>query len=123
MTMRRLRNPMYRARMRRYPPIPKTLRELTRLLLQDRWKEISGTIDEEDNLYAGSTTASDGSHHVLFISQRMLQFMSNIKIVQSDGTFRARPNVPPSSQCFVFVTPWRNTVGIIRFSDLYFHVL
>ncbi|KAK3914726.1 ATP synthase subunit beta [Frankliniella fusca] len=109
MTMRKLRNPMYRARIESFPPVPESLRDLTRLLLRDEWREkISCTVDKDDNLYCGSTTATDNSHHVAFISARMRRFASRISILQSDGTFRARPQVPHSAQVFVLVTPWRN---------------
>jgi len=87
--MRRLRNPMYRARMDSFPPCPQTLEDLSRLLLQEQWRnKISCTVDKDDNLYCGSTTASDGSHSVAFISERMRRFTSSVDILQSDGTFR-----------------------------------
>ena len=115
MTIRRLRNSMYRARMSSYPqPGHQTLRELTQLLLQQQWRKISSTVDGGENLYAGSITAVDGSHHVAFMSPRMRNFSSRITVLQSDGTFHDRPNVPPSSQVFVLVTPWRNTVSLIN---------
>lgn len=109
MTLRRLRTPMYQARMRAYPPIPYTLQDLTRLLLHN--PNISETVDGEDNMYAGSVTAADGSHHVAFISRRMLHYMGRLKCIQGDGTFRARPAVPPSCQCFVLVTTLKNCVS------------
>jgi len=111
MTMRRLRNSMYKARMDSYPQIPDTLSEATQLLLQRRWSKISSSVDGDDNLYAGSVTAMDGSHNILFMSRRMREFAGRISILQSDGTFRARPIVPPTSQVFVLVTPWRNAVS------------
>ncbi|XP_034250836.1 uncharacterized protein LOC117651143 [Thrips palmi] len=110
MTMRRLRNAMYKARMDSFPQIPDTLSEVTQLLLQRRWAKISSTVDGDDNLYAGSITALDGSHNVVFMSRRMRDFAGRISILQSDGTFRARPIVPPTSQVFVLVTPWQNAV-------------
>ena len=115
MTLRKLRTPMYFARMKSYPPIPNTLTDLTRILLQNR--RISETVDGDENLYAGSITATDGSHHVAFISPRMIQFLGKVKIVQGDGTFRARPALPHSSQCFVLVSTWRNCVSLC--SDSY----
>lgn len=110
MTLRRLRTPMYMARMKSYPPIPNSLTELTQALLQN--PRISETVDGEENLYAGSVTATDGSHHVAFISPRMIEFLGKVKILQGDGTFRSRPAIPPSSQCFVLVTTWRNCVSL-----------
>ena len=110
MTMRRLRSAMYNKRKKSFPEIPQSLQGLTQILLQPQFRHISSTIDETDNLYAGSVTAHDGSHHVLFMSKRMLGHMAEVKILQADGTFRARPAVPPSTQCFVIATPWRDAV-------------
>jgi len=112
MNMRRLRTPMYRARMASFPPLPQTLRELTQVLLQN--PRISKTVDGEENLYAGSVDADDGSHHVLFVTPRMREVLQQCIIVQGDGTFRARPATPPSSQCFVLVTTYKNGVSYIH---------
>ncbi|KAK3910410.1 Tryptophan 2,3-dioxygenase, partial [Frankliniella fusca] len=106
MTLRRLRSTMYNTRMKKYPNLPYTMRELTRVLLQH--SNISQTIDDAENLYAGSVTATDASHHIALFSPRVLRFMSNIRIVHSDGTFGSRPALPASSQLFVLVTRWRN---------------
>lgn len=108
MTLGRLRSSMYKKRMERFPNIPHNLRDLTRILLEK--KHVSETIDGTENLYAGSITAQDGSHHVAFFSPRMLNFMSKVKIIQGDGTFHSRPALPVSSQVFVLVTTWDNCV-------------
>lgn len=108
MTLRRLRTSMFKARSKSYPRIPESLTDLTRTLLQN--PRVSVTCDGSENLYAGSVTATDGSHHVAFFSPRMLEFMGNLRVIQGDGTFRARPAVPRSSQCFVLVTTWNNCV-------------
>jgi len=100
---------MYLSRMRSFPPIPYTLLDLTRTLLQH--PRVSTTVDGEENIYAGSINAPDGSHHVLFISPRMIDFLGKVKILQGDGTFRARPSIPPSCQCFVLVTTYKNSVS------------
>jgi len=93
------------------PPIPHTLRELTQVLLNDNYRnKIASTIDSTDNLYAASCTARDGSHNVLFMTQRMINFLPRLKVIQCDGTFRARPLRPHSAQCLVFVSPWRHAV-------------
>lgn len=95
-----------------YPAIPYTLSDLTRTLLShDR---VSKTIDGLQNMYAGSVDASDGSHHVAFISPRMLEYLGTLKLLQGDGTFKARPNTPASSQCFVLVSTWRDCVSAVR---------
>lgn len=110
MTVNKLRHAMYKKRMKKYPNIPHTLSDLTRVLLQN--PHISTTVDDEENLYAGSITALDGSHHVAFFSPRMLEHMGKVKTIQGDGTFRARPLFPLSSQCFVIVTTWNDCVSM-----------
>lgn len=112
MNLRRLHASMSRRRINRYPGIPDTLRDLTRELLGNAG--ISKTVDDLENLYAGSITAADGSHHVAFFSPRMLRFLGNLKLIQADGTFRARPALPPSRQCFVLVTTWRHSVSACK---------
>lgn len=109
MTLRRLSSAMARKRNERFPNIPLSLADLTRELLQNN--NVSKTIDETQNLYAGSATATDGSHVVAFFSPRMLTFLANLKTIQGDGTFKSRPAVPDSRQCFVIVTTWRDSVS------------
>lgn len=111
MTLARLRTTMYNAKMAKYPKIrPYTLRELSRTLLQHGF--VAATIDEAENLYAGSITATDGSHHLAFFSPRMLHFMGQIKIIHGDGTFKSRPTLPASSQIFALVTTWNHCVSL-----------
>ena len=100
---------MFKSRSNAYPRIPHSLTDLTRTLLQ--YPRVSVTCDGSENMYAGSVTATDGSHHVAFFSPRMLEFMANLRVIQGDGTFRARPAVPSSSQCFVLVTTWNHSVS------------
>jgi len=108
MTVTKLRGTMHRARMEAFPNIPHTLRGLTQAMLTD--PNLAQTTDETEHMYAGSTTATDGSHHVMFISPRMAEFMGNCKYIHGDGTFKSRPALPRSSQCFVLVTSWRHCV-------------
>jgi len=100
---------MYVARMKSFPPIPHTLLDLTRALLQ--YPRVSVTVDGDQNLYAGSITAADGSHHVLFLSPRMNEFLRKVKTLQGDGTFKSRPAVPHSCQVFVLVTTYKSCVS------------
>lgn len=109
MTLSKLRKSMYKVRNKRFPGIPHTLRELTQTLLDH--PEISKTTDGLENMYCGSITATDGSHHVGFLSPRMANLLGNLKIIQGDGTFKSRPAVPDSSQCFVIVTTLHNCVS------------
>lgn len=114
MNVRRLRTPMYRARSEIFPPIPQTLYELTQVLLGH--PRVSVTVDGEQNMYAGSATADDGSHHVVFVSRRMLNFMGQCQLLQGDGTFKARPATPNSAQCFAIVTTYKSGVSVLKCS-------
>ena len=111
MTASSLRGSMNRVKWEKYPRIPDDLRKLTKLLLQD--PSLAETTDQTESMYAGSVTATDGSHHVMFLSPRMAEFMSTCRIIQGDGTFRSRPARPKSSQCFVLVTTWRHFVSCL----------
>lgn len=109
MTLSRLRTPMYKKRMDAYPRIPYTLVDLTRALLQH--PRVALTVDGEQSMYAGSTTGADGSHSIVFMSQRSIDLLGRVKTVQADGTFRSRPSVPPSCQCFALVTTYKDCVS------------
>lgn len=119
MNVRRLRTPTYRARAASFPPIPQTLHDLTQVLLGH--PRVSVTVDGEQNMYAGSITADDGSHHVVFVSRRMQDFMTQCKLLQGDGAFRSRPATPHSAQCFAIVTTYKSGVNVLEFYYFYLH--
>jgi len=118
MTLPLLRGPMSRTRAEAFPNIPRTLRGLTQELLRD--PELAKTTDRTEAIYAGSATATDGSHHVLFTSPRMAEFMGRCRYLHGDGTFKCRPAVPKSSQLFVVVTSWRHCVSRSNLAMTYF---
>lgn len=90
---------MRNARFSRYPSrLPRTLRELTAVLQNPRFRIISMTDDGNDNIYAGSVDDANNHHHILFSSRRMLEFMSNVGIIHGDGTFKVVPNIGGCSQ-------------------------
>ena len=110
MNLRRLRTSMHRVRSGTFPPVPQTLLELTQVLLGH--PRVSVTVDGEQNMYAGSITANDGSHHVVFVSRRMLDFMGQCKLLQGDGTFKSRPATPECAQCLAIVTTYKDGVSV-----------
>lgn len=84
---------MQRARSSMFPPAPATLQELTAILQDPRYQVISATHDALDSLYAGSVTAADGSHHIIFMSRRMARVARSLDILFADGTFKVLPAI------------------------------
>lgn len=93
LTLRRLRPAMHRARSDVYPTLPQSLQELTNILQDPQWESLITTIDQQDFIYLGSTTALDGSHSVIFMSSRCLMIMRMADILFADGTFFVKPSV------------------------------
>ncbi|XP_034247294.1 uncharacterized protein LOC117649035 [Thrips palmi] len=109
----KIRPAMQRARSRMYPPPPATLQELTGILQDPRYQVISATNDARDSLYAGSVTAADGSHHIIFMSRRMALVAQSLNILFADGTFKVLPAIEQldlASQVFSIVGNWDHTV-------------
>ncbi|KAK3926018.1 Glucose-1-phosphate adenylyltransferase [Frankliniella fusca] len=109
-TLARIRNAMRNSRMHNYPALPRSLRGLTRILNDDRFAVICQTDDGTDNIYGGSTTARDGSHHVLFLSERMIEILKESKILHGDGTKKVVPiganGYFLAQQVYVILTTW-----------------
>lgn len=84
---------MQRARARMFPPPPDSLLELTDILQDPRYAVITATDDAEDNLYAASVTAQDGSHHIIFMSRRMARVARSLNTLFADGTFKTLPSM------------------------------
>lgn len=78
---------MQRARAGVFPRLPVSLEHLTRILEDPAWKSLTNTLDLLDNIYAGSKTATDGSHHIVFMSARGNDLMRNVDTLFLDGTF------------------------------------
>ena len=49
------------------------------------------TGDGLDNIYGGSVTDTDGFHHILFTSNRMLERIPQFTVLHSDGAFNTVP--------------------------------
>ncbi|KAK3925520.1 Pol polyprotein [Frankliniella fusca] len=105
-----MRTSMRRARMSRFPPIPHSLLELTRLLQDPRYRILTMTDDGLDNLYAGSVTDTAGRHHILFASERMLQKMREFNTLHGDGTFKIVPVGAACEQVFCIVGVWQHHI-------------
>lgn len=90
-TLGRMRNSMRTARLQKYPDPPTSLRHLSRILNDDRFRIVTQTDDGQDNIYGGSVTARDGSHHILFVSKRMLNILRTSRILHGDGTVKVVP--------------------------------
>jgi hypothetical protein len=82
---------MRNARMKNFPHMPPTLRDLSNILLNPQHRVLTMTADGNDNIYGGSVTDELDGHHVLFISQRMLNQMRLFNVLHSDGTFKTVP--------------------------------
>lgn len=82
---------MRNARLQRYPPPPETLRDLTEILQDPRYSVITLSQDGQDNIYGGSVDDADGEHHILFISQRMVEKCREFSVLHADGTFKSVP--------------------------------
>ncbi|KAE8745172.1 hypothetical protein FOCC_FOCC008238 [Frankliniella occidentalis] len=100
---------MRRARLETYPEIPQTLEELSAALLDVNNAHIIQT-EGDDFIYAGSVTARDGSHHVIFMSEEQKWILGEAEVLHADGTFKSRPATPRSSQLFCIVTTWETHV-------------
>lgn len=90
-TYARMRTPMRTARMSRYPNIPHSLEDLSRIMLNPQYRVITISDDGTDNIYAGSVTDGNGDHHILFASRRQLRLMKTFRVLHSDGTFKVVP--------------------------------
>lgn len=85
---------MRNARRRNYPNQPQNLHGLTEILLDPQYTVLTLTDDGNDNIYGGSVTDANGHHHVLFVSNRMVNQMRIFNVLHADGTFNAVPISP-----------------------------
>ncbi|KAE8738407.1 hypothetical protein FOCC_FOCC016113 [Frankliniella occidentalis] len=76
------------------------------------------TEDGQDNLYRGSVTDTDGHHHILFASARMIQKMRDFNVLHGDGTFKIVPvgpdceqaSIVPNTNVFCIVGVWQHHI-------------
>ncbi|KAK3921439.1 DNA excision repair protein ERCC-6-like 2 [Frankliniella fusca] len=109
----KMRSAMQRARYSVLPPPPLTLRQLTDILQDPHYTVLTNTDDGQDNIYAASVTDTQGSHHIIFMSQRMARVMKRLSILFGDGTFLTLPvleDLDAASQIFAIVGNWDHTI-------------
>ncbi|KAK3907416.1 RuBisCO large subunit-binding protein subunit alpha, chloroplastic [Frankliniella fusca] len=103
-----LRPSMRRARLENRPQIPRSIKELDKILSRRRYRKLSCTIDGKDNVYAGRAgSASQKTISALFVSRRMLRYMNKSRRVQSifcDATFCPVPRGMKANQLFTIST-------------------
>lgn len=109
-TLRGLRSAMQRSRLDIFPHVPEDLVGLSAILQDPQWQYISQTNDLLDSIYLGSATGLDGSHNIVFISARCLDFMRTVNILFADGTFYITPSIARCYQVFTLVTIHDHTV-------------
>lgn len=94
---------MQRSRSHAYPNIPATMYELTATLQNPMWEFLTKTLDDEDRIYLCSVTAGDGSHSVIFLSERCLEFLRQASTIFLDGTFKISPSVAGCYQVWLLI--------------------
>lgn len=110
-TFARMRTPMRNARMQRFPPPPATLEDLTAVLMNPQYSVLTMTHDGLDNIYSGSVTDTDGFHHILFMSRRMIELARQLAVIHSDGTFKTVPiSAQFADQVFALVGTWNHHI-------------
>ncbi|RZF36448.1 hypothetical protein LSTR_LSTR009544 [Laodelphax striatellus] len=88
------RSSMYRAKREALPAIPHTLQEYSEMLLNSPMgKTISGTA-----FFIGSVNDPIGGTTIIFGSDNLIDLLPHVQELHIDGTFKVRPNVPPSRQ-------------------------
>lgn len=92
---------MQRARGSIFPNIPQNLQELSAILQNPEWEALLKTLDEEDSMYLGSAWSEDGSHNLIFVSQRCLRIMRMAPIIFADGTFFIKPSIDGCYQVII----------------------
>ncbi|XP_046659976.1 uncharacterized protein LOC124353943 [Homalodisca vitripennis] len=97
-----LRSAMYRAKRQRMDIIPQSLEDLAVMLGQPNNRRFVRTLDDHP-FYLGHVS-NEGSSSVIFGSHHFIQLMEEAHEVHIDGTFKVRPNVPPSRQLLTVMT-------------------
>lgn len=122
--MPRMRSPIFRARCNNFPKIPKTLFYLGILLGLPNMSALCRTRDGTDTIFRGTCgIQADKTVSVVFISMRMLQFLSTRQNLHMDGTFKKRSRKPASLQLFNIVTNYDGNVSFIRLYFLWLYVI
>ncbi|XP_034236384.1 uncharacterized protein LOC117642389 [Thrips palmi] len=110
LTYRGLRSSMQRSRNGVFPRIPSNLRELTAIHQNPAWAHLTRTTDLQDFIYSGSVDSLDGSHSVIYCSERNLQHLREVPVMFADGTFYISPSIDNCYQVFTIVCVYGHTV-------------
>ena len=112
----KLRSSMARARLESRPRVPKSLKDLDKVLRRGAtYRKLSKTLDGADNVYAGrSGSAREKTLCLLFISRRMRKIMRKVKRVFADGTFAPVPRGLRASQIWTISQVRRHHVSGCR---------
>ncbi len=116
-----LRPSMRRARLQNRPQIPRSIKELDKILSRRRYRKLSCTIDGKDNVYAGRAgSASQKTISALFVSRRMLRYMNKSRRIQSifcDATFCPVPRGMKANQLFTISTIRQHHVSMCSYAS------
>ncbi|KAK3909688.1 hypothetical protein KUF71_017303 [Frankliniella fusca] len=100
----KLRTAMRRARLENRPRLPRSLKDLDKILRQGQYKPLSCTLDGKDSVYAGRAgSARQKNMSLIFVSKRMLREMNRrktgkVKELFCDATFCPTPRGLKASQ-------------------------
>ncbi|KAK3918299.1 50S ribosomal subunit assembly factor [Frankliniella fusca] len=109
LTLARMRTALTDERMRLLPPIPNTLFELATYLNDPLFANVTPTIDNTDNIFAGACgDFGAGTFSVVFMSRRQATHLANAIVIFADGTFKKKPKKPRCGQMFVISYVWYN---------------
>ncbi|XP_034239117.1 uncharacterized protein LOC117644041 [Thrips palmi] len=107
----KLRPSMDRARASTLPPIPHTLSELAAVLEDQQYSFLTKTLDSEDFIFLGKFGQTrDRTRVLIFISRRLMAFMSRMKEVMSDATFSSVPAALDCAQVWTILALRRNHI-------------
>ncbi|KAK3918472.1 Protein CbxX, chromosomal [Frankliniella fusca] len=100
-----LRSAIRRARMKKFPRIPKDLSGLEQILTSHEFRHLSLSKQGDGFLFAGACgSAITHSRCLIFQSTKQRDIMATVTEVFADSTCDGRPAVPPSSQVFSITT-------------------
>lgn len=101
-----LRSSMRRARLHRFPSkIPETLNELAEVLRKKKYRKLTASQDEKDNVFFGAVGSSRAkTRSLIFMSKRQLKRLRRARKLFADGTWNSRPSKPQSRQVFMIST-------------------
>lgn len=111
----KLRPSMQRARSSTLPPIPHTLSELAEVLQDDNYSYLTRTLDRTDSIFLGKFgQTSQGTRVLIFMSRRLMDYMSRMRDVMSDATFSSVPAALDCAQVWTILSVRRFHVSSLQ---------